>query len=615
MTTADVRDMLDLPSDGHPRPAKKQKTVEKRPEGITRELFALLGERAPPVAISDHIKYKERPKWSHKVQPWEQTRFNNPAREDGLVLQHWRKKRGPPAAAAVAETIPGDVNGGTPTADQESKPESKVIPPIETEYYYAKFNVKVSVPEYDDAEYDLHLTNREWSKEETDYLIQICRDFDLRWVVIADRYDYQPFVKSTDVNVEATTALVHPPKRRTMEDMKARYYELSHKTMAFHRPIPSMSTAEFTLHETMSKFDPAQETKRKQLAEALLSRTADEIKEEELLLSEIRRIDANQTRLMDDRLDLYTRLEAPPSTGNTQMYQSSQGLGQLMSTLLSADKSKKRRSLLGPTESGTSPAVGSNQTFAGQKDGKEGGSGGHRDSIASITGTGNKKGSISGPSGAVSALDRRPLTADEELKYGISHHERLTSGVSFRHDRISKLSQAKSNVQATKLSAALTELQIPPRLVMPTSLVCEEYERLIRAIGVLLDVRKVSEKVEGEIRILGAQRHEREKRERAERGEPEPEPEPGMDGEGGDGAGDDVDGEVDGDVDMEGATQDGVYDDKVKHERNDDNAVSDVPRNRRASTAARSSGTGGAQKRSASVLSAVSDRSTKRQKK
>ena len=31
MSSADVRDMLDLPSHGHPRPAKKHKTVEKRP--------------------------------------------------------------------------------------------------------------------------------------------------------------------------------------------------------------------------------------------------------------------------------------------------------------------------------------------------------------------------------------------------------------------------------------------------------------------------------------------------------------------------------------------------------------------------------------------------------
>lgn len=31
MSNADVRDMLDLPSDGHPRPVKKQKVAEKRP--------------------------------------------------------------------------------------------------------------------------------------------------------------------------------------------------------------------------------------------------------------------------------------------------------------------------------------------------------------------------------------------------------------------------------------------------------------------------------------------------------------------------------------------------------------------------------------------------------
>lgn len=34
MAAADVRDMLDLPADGQPRPAKKQKVVEKRPGKI-----------------------------------------------------------------------------------------------------------------------------------------------------------------------------------------------------------------------------------------------------------------------------------------------------------------------------------------------------------------------------------------------------------------------------------------------------------------------------------------------------------------------------------------------------------------------------------------------------
>ena len=70
MTSADVRDMLNLNDDDNPRPVKKQKTVEKRPEGIPRELFALLGERAAPVAITDRIRYRERPKVSQKTLPW-----------------------------------------------------------------------------------------------------------------------------------------------------------------------------------------------------------------------------------------------------------------------------------------------------------------------------------------------------------------------------------------------------------------------------------------------------------------------------------------------------------------------------------------------------------------
>lgn len=94
MAAADVRDMLDLPADGQqPRPAKKQKLVEKRPgksiprvdgevyihtklmaclkDGITRELYSLLGPRAPPISLNEN-KYKGRRKWMSKVKvkPW-----------------------------------------------------------------------------------------------------------------------------------------------------------------------------------------------------------------------------------------------------------------------------------------------------------------------------------------------------------------------------------------------------------------------------------------------------------------------------------------------------------------------------------------------------------------
>jgi len=436
------------------------------------------------------------------------TPFTNPAREDGLVLRHWRRKRDPNAAAQLTTPTDGTEIVPVPTGNQ--------APQTESDYYFAKFNVKVQGPQYDDSQYEKHLHSQDWSREETDYLVNLALDYDLRWVVIADRYDYQP--TTTKDETEPNTALVAAAKKRTMEDIKARYYDVAAKIMALNRPVSSMSAAEFDLHEKMTKFNGQQETTRKQLADALLSRSLDEIKEEEILLGELKRIVSNEEKFLQERRELYDRLEAAPSTpGAFTMYQSSNELGELMKSLLNADKSKKRRLLLGPGDPAASgsPAIGSSggQNFSGQRDGS------HRDSVggSSSTAAGIKKGSISGPSANATAT--RPLTAKEEAKYGISHHERLTSGVQFRHDRVVKLGQAKSNVQASKISGALTELGIPPRLVMPTARVCAEYERLIASIHTLLDVRKVSEKVEGEIRVCEAQREERERKERVESGE------------------------------------------------------------------------------------------------
>jgi hypothetical protein len=42
-------------------------TLLRHLEGITRELFALLGERAPPIAVNEN-RYKGRPKWLTKAR-------------------------------------------------------------------------------------------------------------------------------------------------------------------------------------------------------------------------------------------------------------------------------------------------------------------------------------------------------------------------------------------------------------------------------------------------------------------------------------------------------------------------------------------------------------------
>src|SRR5947208_12119257 len=58
---------------------------------------------------------------------------------------------------------------------------------------------------------------------------------------------------------------------------------------------------------------------------------------------------------------------------------------------------------------------------------------------------------------------------------------------------------------------------------MPTWIVCSADEKLIGQISLLLDIKKNSEKLEGEIKVATAQKEEKERKERRERGETTPE--------------------------------------------------------------------------------------------
>lgn len=384
----------------------------------------------------------------------------------------------------------------------ETKEEGKEEAPKlqEQEYTFAKYNVKARLPKrYSDDEYNRLLRSDDWSREETDYLMDLVSEYDLRWVVIADRYDYQPRMDA----VPDANALVPAKQVRTMEQMKARYYKVAATMLAIEHPPAEMSEAEFDLHEKMLKFDPERERARKDLAALQLDRTADEVREEAMLLEELKRITSNEQSFITERRELYSRLEVPISVGNTAMYQSSQGLSQLLSTLLQADKSKKRRSILGPEGAVPSPASQTpTQAPLGRADTPTG--------AAAAT----KKGAAAQPQPMV-----RTLTPAEEARYGVQHHERLSGGVQFRSDRAQKLTQAKSNVQTLKLAGALAELEIPVRLFMPTERVCKEFEKLIQSVNLLLDARKIAEKVESEIRVLEAAKAERERKSREAAGE------------------------------------------------------------------------------------------------
>lgn len=557
MTSHDVRDMLDLPDAASARPAKKQKLAASRPilKGLAREVQNLSGDN--PIAIVPEVsQFKKKRFGSRKpTAKWDLKPFKNSARDgDPLVLRHWKRKTEKPHVP-VEENGNGNMEGVTEGAP---KPEDEI-----EDSTFAKYNVRVNVPEYTEEEYNSKLQSQTWSKDETDYLIGLAYEYDLRWPIIWDRYEYQPPLPAAGQDaMEGVIAM--PLKVRTMEDMKSRYYSVAAIMMAERKPPIKMNSAEFNLHEVMTNFNPAQETARKKFAEAAFHRTKEEAGEEQSLLLELKRILARSDKLTEERNELYARLEAPLSTGNTGIYTSSQGLAQLLQQLMHVQK--KRKSLVGGE--GASPAAGpSGVNQQGNSDRRDSNI---RESISGPSGSNNKKGSSQGPS------ERRQLTEEEEQIYGVSHHERIgASGPAFRHEKISKPMSSKSVAQQSKIANVLLELQIPSRLIMPTIEVGEAYENLLVSINMLLDARKLSDKLDGEIKFARGQKAEREKAARLERGEP-----------------------IEGDQD-------------VKEERQQS-----VARSVRGGSVSRSVRGGSQQhKRSASVLSVASDKSNKKQKR
>ena len=61
------------------------------------------------------------------------------------------------------------------------------------------FTSKVWIPQYSREEYEAFLRSDDWSFEETNYLLQLCELYDLRFFVIADRYE---FLKNSEGIIE-----------------------------------------------------------------------------------------------------------------------------------------------------------------------------------------------------------------------------------------------------------------------------------------------------------------------------------------------------------------------------------------------------------------------------
>lgn len=368
--------------------------------------------------------------------------------------------------------------------------------------YFAKYNVRIPRPQYTNEDYETHMKSEDWSMEETNYLVDLAIEYDLRWVVITDRYDYKP--SELPKETQESLAVVPKPNPRTQEDMKSRYYTVAAQAMSLRIPVEKMSSSEFETHEKMIKYNPVQEANRKRYAEQLLARSEEEKNEEEMLLKELSRIVLNQEKLFNERKALYDRLDAPKTApsdhSSTTMYQSSAGLTHLMQTMLAQSKSKELEKKQ-KRQSGTGPEELHQNGLDRQRQ--------------SLDNTGaNKRGSIS----SASQSHHRHLAPRDQIRFGVSYptNERLVGGVTFRNERAMKITQAKSTNQTNRIRAALSELKVPPQLVMPTAKVVAEYEKLLEGVKGLVEIRKVMEKVQSEIKTWQEQKEQIEARERGE---------------------------------------------------------------------------------------------------
>nr|CAB3460853.1 unnamed protein product [Digitaria exilis] len=246
----DAKDILGLPktpfSSSQEKKSRPPKEPQRKPDGVSREVYALTGGvgMAPlmPTIEASHLKRR-------------------------------------PAAEKEKVRV---VNGAPPTDDYQFAKYNKKVEVLKyTDEEYEKYLIdpKVEVLKYTDEEYEKYLIDpvarsseriiwsafQAWSREETDQLFELCERFDLRFIVIADRF----------------------PTARSVEDLKNRYYAAS-RSLLIHRAksFDDVSTNPLV----KDSYDVVHETERKRALLALLSQSKQQERKDAETLSEAKRI-------------------------------------------------------------------------------------------------------------------------------------------------------------------------------------------------------------------------------------------------------------------------------------------------------------------------------------
>jgi hypothetical protein len=130
--------------------------------------------------------------------------------------------------------------------------------------------------DYTDNEYNQYLDDEHWSREETDHLFDLCKTYDLRFYIVHDRWNSGMY------------------KPRTIDELKDRYYKvagiLQQQKAANNNNSQKHADGANDVADVFV-FDMEHEQKRREQLNKLLSRTIEQIKEEDYLIEELKKIE------------------------------------------------------------------------------------------------------------------------------------------------------------------------------------------------------------------------------------------------------------------------------------------------------------------------------------
>lgn len=113
---------------------------------------------------------------------------------------------------------------------------------------------------------------------------------------------------------------------------------------------------------------------------------------------------------------------------------------------------------------------------------------------------------VTAPPAAPQSALPSDLSKADQLRFSvIMNQDKLPSGVTFASDKLSKPRIAKSTVQTEKIAAVLSYAQVPDLIPLPTPTIVEQFETIMSKVHALLDLRKVKDKEEHEIKVREAE--------------------------------------------------------------------------------------------------------------